>query len=33
MKGAIFDEKDKYMPVPQVQLDLQPGVLKQNTGY
>ena len=33
MKGATFDEKDKYMPVPQVQLDLQPGVLKQNTGY
>lgn len=33
MKGAIFDEKDKYMPVPQVQLDLQPGVLKQNAGY
>jgi len=33
MKGVTFDEKDKYMPVPQVQLDLQPGVLKQNTGY
>jgi len=33
MKGATFDEKDKYMPVPQVQLDLQPGVLKQNAGY
>ncbi len=33
MKGATFDEKDKYMPVPQTQMDLQPGVLKQNTGY
>lgn len=33
MKGATFDEKDKYMPIPQVQLDLEPGVLKQNTGY
>lgn len=33
MKGATFDEKDKFMPIPQVQLDLQPGVLKQNTGY
>ncbi len=33
MKGAIFDEKDKYQPIPQSQLDLQPGVLKQNTGY
>ena len=33
MKGATFDEKDKYQPVPQTQMDLQPGVLKQNTGY
>ena len=33
MKGASFDEKDKYQPIPQTQLDLQPGVLKQNTGY
>ena len=33
MKGATFDEKDKYQPIPQVQLDLEPGVLKQNTGY
>ena len=33
MKGVTFDEKDKYMPVPQTQLDLQPGVLKQNAGY
>ena len=33
MKGATFDEKDKFMPIPQVQLDLEPGVLKQNTGY
>ena len=33
MKGASFDEKDKYQPIPQTQMDLQPGVLKQNTGY
>jgi hypothetical protein len=33
MKGATFDAKDKYQPVPQTQMDLQPGVLKQNTGY
>jgi hypothetical protein len=33
MKGATFDEKDKYQPIPQTQMDLQPGVLKQNTGY
>ncbi len=33
MKGTSFDEKDKYQPVPQVQLDLQPGVLVQNPGY
>jgi hypothetical protein len=33
MKGAIFTEKAKYQPVPQTQLDLQPDVLVQNTGY
>ena len=33
MKGASFDEKDKYQPIPQTQIDLEPGVLKQNTGY
>ncbi len=33
MKGATFDEKDKFQPIPQTQMDLQPGVLKQNTGY
>ncbi len=33
MKGAIFTTKAKYQPIPQTQLDLQPGVLKQNTGY
>jgi len=33
MKGVSFDEKDKYMPVPQAQIDLQPGVLVQNPGY
>jgi hypothetical protein len=33
MKGATFEEKDKYQPIPQSQMDVQPGVLKQNTGY
>jgi hypothetical protein len=33
MNGAHFDEMDKYQPVPQVQIDLQPGVLVQNPGY
>lgn len=30
---AKFDEKDKYQPIPQTQLDLQPGVLVQRPGY
>lgn len=33
MKGATFTEKAKYMPVPQTQLDLEPGVLEQNPAY
>jgi len=33
MKGVTFDEKDKYQPIPQIQLDLEPGVLIQNPGY
>ena len=33
MKGATLDEKDKYQPIPQSQLDLEPGVLTQNPGY
>jgi len=33
MKGAVFSDKDKYQPVPQNQLDLQPGVLSQNPDY
>jgi hypothetical protein len=34
MTNTTFDvPRDKYMPVPQVQLDLQPGVLVQNEGY
>jgi len=33
MKGANFSNKDKFMPVPQTQLDLQPGVLVQNPDY
>jgi len=33
MKGATFEEKDKYQPIPQGQLDIQPGVLEQNEGY
>jgi hypothetical protein len=30
---ATFDPKDKYQPIPQTQIDLQPGVLTQNEGY
>lgn len=33
MAGATFTEKAKYQPIPQTQIDLQPGVLKQNSGY
>jgi hypothetical protein len=33
MRGAVFTDKDKYMPVPEGQLNLQPGVLVQNPDY
>lgn len=33
MSGATFDERDKYQPIPQPQIDLQPDVLVQNPGY
>lgn len=33
MSGAIFNEKDKFMPVPQSQMDMQPGVLVQRPEY
>jgi starch-binding outer membrane protein, SusD/RagB family len=33
MRGANFTARDKYQPIPQAQLDLQPGVLQQNPGY
>lgn len=33
MQGVVFNEVDKYQPVPQGQLDLQPGVLVQRPGY
>jgi hypothetical protein len=34
MSGKTFNpETDKYMPIPQGQLDLQPGVLVQRPGY
>lgn len=33
MSGAVFSDKDKYQPIPQAQLDVQPGVLVQNPGY
>lgn len=29
MKGATFGEVDKYIPIPQAQIDLQPGVIEQ----
>jgi starch-binding outer membrane protein, SusD/RagB family len=32
--GAVFTAgKNEYMPIPQAQIDLQQGVLKQNPGY
>lgn len=33
MAGANFSDADKYMPVPQSQLDIQPGVLTQRPEY
>ncbi len=33
MRGAIFTERDKFMPVPEGQINLQPGVLVQNPDY
>jgi hypothetical protein len=33
MAGANFSEGDKYQPIPQSQLDLQPGVLEQRPEY
>lgn len=33
MRGVVFTEKAKYMPIPQSQIDLQPGILVQNPGY
>jgi len=29
MSGANFSETDKWIPVPQTQIDLQPGVIEQ----
>jgi starch-binding outer membrane protein, SusD/RagB family len=33
MTGATFNERDKLQPIPQAQIDLQPGVLQQNPDY
>lgn len=33
MAGKTFAEGDKYQPIPQGQLDVQPGVLEQRPGY
>ncbi len=33
MQKATFSDADKYQPIPQDQLDLQPGVLEQRPGY
>jgi starch-binding outer membrane protein, SusD/RagB family len=33
MGYARFTERDKYMPIPQMQINMQPGVLEQNPGY
>ena len=33
MQGASFENRDKFMPVPQSQIDLQKGVIVQNPDY
>jgi starch-binding outer membrane protein, SusD/RagB family len=33
LDGAVFTDRDRYQPIPQSQLDQQPGVLQQNPGY
>ena len=33
MSGATFIPRDKYQPIPQNQINLQPDVLEQNPGY
>jgi hypothetical protein len=33
MSGANFSESDKFIPVPQVQIDLQPGVIEQRPEF
>lgn len=33
LSGATFDEKDKYQPIPQGQIDIQAGVLVQRMEY
>lgn len=33
MKGAVYSTKNRYWPIPQAQLDIQPGVLTQDPDY
>jgi hypothetical protein len=33
MRGAVFSETDKFMPIPKSQLEMQPGVLVQRPEY
>ena len=33
LQDAVFDERDKYQPIPQAQLDIQDGVLVQRPEY
>jgi len=33
MAGKTFSDGDKYQPIPQDQIDMQPGVLKQRPEY
>jgi hypothetical protein len=33
MTGANFSEVDKYIPIPQTQIDLQPGVIEQRPEF
>jgi starch-binding outer membrane protein, SusD/RagB family len=33
MGRATFTPRDRYMPIPDSQIEMQPGVLEQNPGY
>jgi hypothetical protein len=33
MTGATFSDVDKFIPIPQTQIDLQPGVIEQRPEF